>query len=204
MASRVGVRMKRIATFTALAACLLGASVAAADHGRRRPRPQRPHHPSPPIDLDQLRVVTSACQDAFEGPTNEQSCIDTVMRARSRFDVPSSIRACEDAFDGDANELACLGVALDARQDPVPAIRACEDAFDGDANELTCTRTLTSSWLPTSAVRACEDAFDGDANEQACLGALVGTRYDAAQLVSYCENTYNGDADELACLGMFR
>lgn len=190
--------MHRIVIFVVGALAAL-ATTAAADHGWQR-RPPRPR----PLDLGHLRAVTAACQDAFEGAANEQACIATVTRGRTRFDIPTTIRACEAAFDGDANELACLGIAVRAWRDPAPLIAACEGAFDGDANELACTRTVTRSWLAPAAVTACESAFDGDANEQACLDALVGTRYEPSELVAFCEENQTGDADELACLGRYR
>ncbi|MGE0400515.1 MAG: hypothetical protein AB7T06_27645 [Kofleriaceae bacterium] len=193
--------MKRNAYFLA-SLSLLVATTASADQWRRphRPRPDRP----PPLDLGRLQAITSACQNAFEGPANEQSCVQTVSAGRARFDVVPAIRACENAFEGDANELACVAIAVDAKREPSGAINACENAFEGDANELTCLRTMTSSRLSVSAVSACENAFDGDANEQACLDTLVGSRYDAAQLVTFCEQNYDGDANELSCLGMYR
>lgn len=194
--------MKRSAYFLASLSLLI-ATTASADRWRR---PHRPHRPGPgqPLDLHRLQAITTACQNAFEGTTNEQSCVQTVNASRARFDLVPTITACENAFDGDANELACLGIAVHANSEPSSAITACENAFDGDANELTCLRTMTSSWLPVSAVSACENAFDGDANEQACLDTLVGSRYDAAQLVSFCEQNYDGDANELGCIGMYR
>lgn len=187
--------------FLAVASLLLvGVTTASADRGRSR----RPQHRPPPVDLGALRVLTTACQNAFEGPTNEQACLATVSQSRARFDVQASITACENAFDGDANELACLAIAVHAWQEPSPAITACENAFEGDASELTCLRTVTSSWLTPAAVTACENGFDGDANEQACLDTLVGTRYEPFELVRYCEDAYDGDANELACLLQFR
>jgi hypothetical protein len=193
--------MRPLVSLLLIAASLGSAS---ADRGGRRHRGGWQPQPAPLVDLNALRQLTASCQDAFEGAANEQACVATVTRGSQRFDASTAIRGCEDAYEGDANELACLAVAVDAWQDPVPAIRACEDAFEGDANELACTRTVAQSWLPVTAVSACEAAFDGDPNEQACLDALVGTRYDVAQLVSYCEDSYDGDANELWCLGQFR
>lgn len=192
--------MKRTVYFVA-SLSLLVATTASADRWRR---PHRPRPPEPQFDLGRLQAITTACQNAFDGAANEQTCVQTVNAGRGRFDPASTISACENAFDGDANELVCLGIAVQSTREPASAISACENAFDGDANELTCVRTMTSSWLPVSAVSACENAFDGDANEQACLDTLVGSRYDAAQLVSFCEQNYDGDANELACIGLYR
>ena len=99
--------MKRSMYFLA-SLSLLVATTASADRWRRPHRP-RPHEPAP-LDLGRLQAITTACQNAFEGSANEQSCVQTVNASRARFDVTSSISACENAFDGDANELACLGM----------------------------------------------------------------------------------------------
>jgi hypothetical protein len=150
---------------------LLGVSTfsttASADRGRGRWG--RPDHRPPPVDLGALRLVTTACQNAFEGPTNEQACIATVTRSHARLDVQASITACENAFEGDASELTCLRTMAHSWLAPV-AITACENGFEGDANEQSCLDALVGTrYEPSELVRYCEDAYEGDASELACL-----------------------------------
>ena len=44
----------------------------------------------------------------------------------------------------------------------------------------------------------------GDANALACLDAVVGTRYDARELVTHCERETIGDSPALACIRSWR
>jgi hypothetical protein len=112
---------------------------------------------------------------------------------------------CNDAMEGPDNERQCLDIVSRSRRtDVAELVRACEDAMEGDPNELSCISTMTRSWLALGAVRACEDAMEGDANELRCMAAVVGSRYEPAQLVTYCEENETGDEAELACIARWR
>ena len=113
--------------------------------------------------------------------------------------------ACNDAMEGRDNERRCLDTVSRTRRTDVPQlVRACEDAMEGDDNELACIATFANSRLQLPVVRACEDAMEGDPNELACMSAVIGSRYDAVELVRYCEENESGDAAELSCIGYWR
>ena len=158
--------MKRTVYFVA-SLSLLVATTASADRWRR---PHRPRPPEPQFDLGRLQAITTACQNAFDGAANEQTCVQTVNAGRGRFDPASTISACENAFDGDANELTCVRTMTSSWL-PVSAVSACENAFDGDANEQACLDTVVGSrYDAAQLVSFCEQNYDGDANELACIG----------------------------------
>jgi hypothetical protein len=155
---RVGRHMNRLLCL----GLILLSSTALADRGRR----QRWHQP--PVDMERLRALTNACDNAMEGPDNERACLDTVSRSR-RSDLADVIRGCEDAMEGDANELSCIATMTSSWL-ALTAVRACEDAMEGDANELRCLANVTGSrYDPAELVRYCEEQETGDEAELACV-----------------------------------
>jgi hypothetical protein len=162
---RVGTRMTRLLCI----ALVLVSSTALADgwHRGGRGRWNR-QPPQPTFDIERLRILTDACNDAMEGPDNEHRCLDIVSRTR-REDVPALVRTCEDAMEGDDNELSCIATMTQTWLS-LDAVRACEDAMEGDPNELRCIATVTGSrYEPVGLVRYCEDNESGDEAELACI-----------------------------------
>lgn len=158
--SGVGRHMNRLLCL----GLILISSTALADRGARR----RWQRPQPPADMERLRTLTTACDNAMEGPDNERRCLDTVSRSR-RNDLPDVIRGCEDAMEGDDNELACIAT-LTSSWLAITAVRACEDAMEGDPNELRCLANVTGSrYEPAALVRYCEEQESGDEAELACV-----------------------------------
>jgi len=123
------------------------------------------------------RAVVAACRAAFDGPANENACIEAAARA---FVNPlGMIKACERVMDGDANELRCLQTAARAAYEPSKAIAACDVCMDGDTRELACIEAAVAAPQdPSAIIERCDKSADGDRAELECIRR--GTRGEPA------------------------
>lgn len=114
------------------------------------------------------RAVVVACRAAFDGPTNEEACLEAAGRAF--VDPVGMIKACERAMDGDANELRCLQAAARAAYEPSKAIAACDACMDGDTRELACVEAAVAAPQdPSAIIERCDKSADGDRAELECI-----------------------------------
>ncbi|HEU0032780.1 MAG TPA: hypothetical protein VFQ53_19245 [Kofleriaceae bacterium] len=170
-------------------------------NGGAAPPPPNPTPPPPPQPTNYAGVpaVIRQCGDTFEGPQNENACLDAVTAFR--YDPTKIIAQCDATMEGDTNELACVRAAAAAAFDPSLALARCDNTMEGDANELACFQVVVRArYNIAAAIDACDAAMEGDTNELACITAATWANADPSATIKQCDDSMSGDEAELGCV----